>query len=32
VAEGAAIIVRMAQVAADGPTGAYLDADGTIPW
>jgi NAD(P)-dependent dehydrogenase (short-subunit alcohol dehydrogenase family) len=32
VAQGAEIIVRMAQVAADGPTGGYVDAEGTLPW
>ena len=32
VEEGAEIIVRMAQVAPDGPTGGYFDAAGPIPW
>ncbi|GAA4933203.1 NAD(P)-dependent dehydrogenase (short-subunit alcohol dehydrogenase family) [Nonomuraea thailandensis] len=32
VEEGAEIIVRMAQVAPDGPTGGYLDANGPLPW
>jgi NAD(P)-dependent dehydrogenase (short-subunit alcohol dehydrogenase family) len=32
VAEGAEIIVRMAQVGPDGPTGGYFDAEGTLPW
>jgi NAD(P)-dependent dehydrogenase (short-subunit alcohol dehydrogenase family) len=32
VAQGAEIIVRMARVAADGPTGGYVDAEGTLPW
>lgn len=32
VAEGAEIIVRMAQVGPDGPTGGYLDVNGPIPW
>jgi NAD(P)-dependent dehydrogenase (short-subunit alcohol dehydrogenase family) len=32
VAEGAAIIVRMAQVAPDGPTGAFVNTDGPVPW
>ncbi|MFH0174929.1 SDR family NAD(P)-dependent oxidoreductase [Streptomyces cacaoi] len=32
VEEGAEIIVRMAQVGPDGPTGGYLDAAGTLPW
>jgi NAD(P)-dependent dehydrogenase (short-subunit alcohol dehydrogenase family) len=32
VEEGAEIIVRMAQVSPDGPTGAYFDAEGTLDW
>ncbi|MGW1028146.1 SDR family oxidoreductase [Streptomyces sp. NPDC002577] len=32
VEEGAEIIVRMAQVGADGPTGGYFDAEGPLPW
>jgi NAD(P)-dependent dehydrogenase (short-subunit alcohol dehydrogenase family) len=32
VAEGAAIIVRMASLGPLGPTGTYLDARGTLPW
>ena len=32
VEQGAGIIVRMAQVAPDGPTGGYFDAEGTLPW
>ena len=32
VGQGAEIIVRMAQVGADGPTGGYFDAEGTLPW
>ena len=32
VEQGARVIVRMAQVTTDGPTGGYLDADGPIPW
>ncbi|HEY3750238.1 MAG TPA: SDR family NAD(P)-dependent oxidoreductase [Pseudonocardiaceae bacterium] len=32
VEEGATIIVRMAQVAPDGPTGGYFHANGTLPW
>ena len=32
VEEGAEIIVRMAQVAPDGPTGSYVDTEGTLPW
>lgn len=32
VEKGAEIIVRMAQVSPDGPTGGYFDAEGTLPW
>lgn len=32
VEQGAEIIVRMAQVAPDGPTGGYFDAEGALPW
>ncbi|WP_406353960.1 SDR family NAD(P)-dependent oxidoreductase [Streptomyces sp. NBC_00658] len=32
VEQGAEIIVRMAQVGPDGPTGGYFDAAGPIPW
>jgi NAD(P)-dependent dehydrogenase (short-subunit alcohol dehydrogenase family) len=32
VEEGAEIIVRMAQVGPDGPTGGYFDAEGRLPW
>jgi NAD(P)-dependent dehydrogenase (short-subunit alcohol dehydrogenase family) len=32
VEQGAEIIVRMAQVGPDGPTGGYVDAGGTLPW
>ncbi|MCT7658015.1 SDR family NAD(P)-dependent oxidoreductase [Mycobacterium deserti] len=32
VEEGARIIVDMAQVSPDGPTGGYYSAHGTIPW
>lgn len=32
VEQGAEIIVRMAQVAPDGPTGGYFDVEGTLPW
>jgi NAD(P)-dependent dehydrogenase (short-subunit alcohol dehydrogenase family) len=32
VEQGAEIIVRMAQVGSDGPTGGYFDAEGTLPW
>ncbi|MBP0456904.1 SDR family NAD(P)-dependent oxidoreductase [Streptomyces montanisoli] len=32
VEQGAGIIVRMAQVGADGPTGGFFDAQGPLPW
>jgi hypothetical protein len=32
IPQGAAIIIRMAQVGADGPTGGYFDASGVVPW
>ncbi|MFI7546908.1 SDR family NAD(P)-dependent oxidoreductase [Actinoplanes sp. NPDC049599] len=32
VAQGAEIIVRMARLGPDGPTGTYADAAGTLPW
>ena len=32
VAEGAEIIVRMASIDPNGPTGAYLSASGPVPW
>jgi NAD(P)-dependent dehydrogenase (short-subunit alcohol dehydrogenase family) len=32
VEQGAEIIVRMAQIGPDGPTGGYFDAEGGIPW
>ena len=32
VDEGAEIIVRMAQVGPDGPTGGYFGRHGTVPW
>jgi NAD(P)-dependent dehydrogenase (short-subunit alcohol dehydrogenase family) len=32
VEEGAEIIVRMALVDRSGPTGAYVDQEGTVPW
>jgi NAD(P)-dependent dehydrogenase (short-subunit alcohol dehydrogenase family) len=32
VEQGAEIIVRMARVGPDGPTGGYFDAEGTLPW
>ncbi|MCP2329710.1 NAD(P)-dependent dehydrogenase (short-subunit alcohol dehydrogenase family) [Hamadaea flava] len=32
VAQGAEIIVRMACLGPDGPTGGYVDVNGTLPW
>ncbi|MFI6344426.1 SDR family NAD(P)-dependent oxidoreductase [Streptomyces sp. NPDC050560] len=32
VEEGAEIIVRMARIGPDGPTGGYFDRNGTLPW
>jgi NAD(P)-dependent dehydrogenase (short-subunit alcohol dehydrogenase family) len=32
VEEGAEIIVRMAKVGPDGPTGGFFDVEGTLPW
>ncbi|MFE7859901.1 SDR family oxidoreductase [Streptomyces sp. NPDC057403] len=32
VEEGAEVIVRMAQIGPDGPTGGYFDVDGPLPW
>lgn len=32
VEQGAEIIVRMAQVNPDGPTGAFVDENGPVPW
>lgn len=32
VAEGARVVVRMAQVAPDGPTGGFFDEAGPVPW
>ncbi|MFB4280931.1 SDR family NAD(P)-dependent oxidoreductase [Nonomuraea sp. MTCD27] len=32
VEEGAEIIVRMALIGPDGPTGGYFDAEGPLPW
>jgi NAD(P)-dependent dehydrogenase (short-subunit alcohol dehydrogenase family) len=32
VEEGAEIIVRMAQIGPDGPTGGYFDVNGRLPW
>jgi hypothetical protein len=32
VEQGAEIIVRMAQVEADGPTGGYFTVEGPLPW
>jgi hypothetical protein len=30
--QGAAIAVRLATLADDGPTGGYFDDDGPLPW
>ncbi|GAA2537422.1 hypothetical protein GCM10010435_00490 [Winogradskya consettensis] len=32
VEEGAEAIIAMAQIGADGPTGAFVDRAGTVPW
>lgn len=32
VEEGAAIVVRMAQISPDGPSGGFFDIRGSIPW
>lgn len=32
VEQGAEVIVRMAQLGPDGPTGTYTDIEGTLPW
>jgi NAD(P)-dependent dehydrogenase (short-subunit alcohol dehydrogenase family) len=32
VEQGAEIIIRAASFGADGPTGAFLDAEGSVPW
>jgi hypothetical protein len=32
VDQGAEIIVRMAQVGPDGPTGGYFGVEGALPW
>ncbi|GGS05093.1 short-chain dehydrogenase [Micromonospora fulviviridis] len=32
VEQGAEVIVRMAQVGPDGPTGGYFDREGSLPW
>ncbi|MEJ8632635.1 SDR family NAD(P)-dependent oxidoreductase [Streptomyces sp. NPDC006475] len=32
VEQGASILVRMAQIGPDGPTGGFFDANGRIPW
>ncbi|MET9089195.1 SDR family oxidoreductase [Streptomyces sp. NPDC004237] len=32
VEQGAEIIVRMAQIGPDGPTGGYFDVNGRLPW
>ncbi|GAA4445265.1 hypothetical protein [Phytohabitans houttuyneae] len=31
-AEGAAVVVRLATLAADGPTGGFFGAEGPVPW
>jgi NAD(P)-dependent dehydrogenase (short-subunit alcohol dehydrogenase family) len=30
--DGAAIVVRLATLGADGPTGGFFDDDGVVPW
>jgi len=32
VEQGAEIIVQMAQVNSDGPTGRFFNAEGSLPW
>ena len=32
VEEGAEIVVRMAQISPDGPSGGFFDLRGSIPW
>ena len=32
VEEGARILVRMARIGADGPTGSFVDINGAVPW
>jgi NAD(P)-dependent dehydrogenase (short-subunit alcohol dehydrogenase family) len=32
VAEGAEVVVRMAEIGVDGPTGTYSNAAGPLPW
>ena len=32
VEEGAEVIVRMAAIGTDGPTGTFTEAAGTVPW
>ncbi len=32
VEQGVEIIVRLAQIGSDGPTGSYFDAEGALPW
>jgi hypothetical protein len=32
VAEGAEILVRMASIGPDGPTGGFFDINGPVPW
>ena len=31
-AQGAAILVRLATLGAEGPTGGFLSEDGSVPW
>ncbi len=31
-AQGAAVVVRLATIGADGPTGGFFSADGPVPW
>ncbi len=32
VTEGAKVIIAMALIGADGPTGTFVNSDGTVPW
>ena len=32
VAQGAAVVVRLATLGAEGPTGGFFSAEGTVPW
>ncbi|WP_336214100.1 hypothetical protein [Nonomuraea sp. LPB2021202275-12-8] len=31
-AQGAAVVVRLATLGADGPTGGFFNEDGSLPW